>query len=492
MDISHKQALDKVPVLVLLYSYMKLGEVIEQIKKVGSYLVTVTAFDKKKEEGNLTHYIFREQFPTDDIVPSLDQCVRLLGIERKESTPEVIRPPKKEGKPLRIAIITHFNRCEDGYSPARAVRNQIKLLKRYNHNVVFFCAEGSSVDFECETRRVVPRFKRQKGIVDEKAKQRTIEMLEKELVGFDLAITHDFFIDDCITYREAIKECKVDIKWLHWARSGVGHPIDFAMPNARYVNMNFSDAGIFASRINVPINKVRVIFNEKDAEWAFSWHPLTTQISNKLRLWEKQIVETLPICTTRQNAKGVDSVIRVFGELKAQGNRVALIICNSNAKNRQADIDEKVKFGKECGLDENDLLYVSTLGGPTFDLSRGIPYQVVMQLFQISNLFVFPTIAEVCSNAILEAAMAKNLLVLNQSLPSLADFVERDDVIFFPFSSNQNVDFSGRRKEEIEKLAKEISRVISSNSVDHTFRYVWSRHSSESIYYNMLAPILYE
>lgn len=467
-----------------------LDSAIRDAKALGSYLVTVTTRDKSRTENDLTHSIFREDFLADDIMPSLDSCVRALGIKARQPIP-IVEPPivLGEKKPLRIAILSHFNRCPDSYSPGKAVKNQIKILKNYGHEVVFFVAEGSKMEMDCEIRPVVPKFKREKCVVNEDAKSRFIKVLREQLVGFDLAITHDFYIDNCITYREAIKECGVNIKWLHWARSGVGRLIDFKMENARFVYMNKTDVGYFAEKINVDSKDVRVVFNEKDPSFMFGWEEQTKKISNKLRLWEKDIIQTYPLCTTRMDAKGLNMVIEVFGKLKKAGKQVALIICNSNGRRRIDEIMAKQNFAMDLGLDENDILFTSTLDNST---ESELSYKSVVQLFQVSNLFVFPTIAEVCSNVMLEASMAKNLLVVNQDLPSLMDFADENSVLKYPFTSSREIHYRGRDDRSLEDLAKKIIEQIESNKADKQMRRVWGAHNSDTIYNKMLKPILSE
>lgn len=470
-----------------------LDGVIRKATDLDSYLVTITTKDKSKEESDLKHYVFRREFPLDDVIPSLDACVKTFGVKPPKEV-DIIIPPKieKEVKPLKIAIVTHFNRAPDSYSPGRAVRNQIKMLLEYGHEVVFFVTEGSTLDVGCEMRPVMPKFKREKNIVNEDAKKKIIDILRRELTSdFDIAITHDFYIDDCITFREAIKESSVPIKWIHWARSGIGHPIDFKMDNAKYVYMNYADAGIFANRIGVTEDKVRVIFNEKDPSLFFNWSPITKYISDHMRLWEKDIIQTYPMCTTRMGAKGLNSVISTFAKLKELGNNVCLIIPNSNGKRRKDDINSQLEHAKSLGLTDQDIVFTSTLSNDEFQIHSEVPNKVVAELMQLSNLFIFPTIAEVGPNVLLEASMTKNLLVLNEDLPLLFDFADEGSVLKYPFTSSRNMHYSGRDDNSIERLAKDIIGQLKSNKSDVQFRRIWKAHNTHSIY-GMIRDVLYE
>lgn len=473
---------------------INLDFIYNEAKRLGSYILVATIRDKSKTEGDLTHYLVQEDFPRDDIVSSIDSALRTMNIKNTPAAQYTQSPVLKQpGKPLKIAIITHFNRCPDSYSPGKAVKNQIKMLMQHGHQVVFFTMEGSKLDIGCEMRPKVPAFKREKNVVNEDAKQRMIDMLREELTSdFDIAITHDLYIDDCITYREAIKECGVNIPWVHWARSGVGHPINFNMPNALYVYMNYADIDRFAKNIGVTVNRVRVVFNEKDPSFFNHWNPITKMVSDKMRLWEKDVIQTFPMCTTRMAAKGLDSVLRAFSELKKLGQKVCLVVCNSNGRHRLSEIDSKMAYAKELGLDETDFCFTSTFANEEFVIHSEVPNDVVAQLMQISNLFIFPTHAEVCSNVLLEASMSKNLLVLNEDLPCLFDFADRSAVLSFPFTSNFSIHYSERTDEAYNNLAKQIIGQLKSNKSDMQFRHVWRNHNIETVYYNQLEPLIFE
>jgi len=471
-----------------------LDNAIKRAKELDSYLITVTTKDKTKKENDLNHDIFTQEFPVKEIVSSLDASVRSLDITPPQITP-VVKPPKvyKDRKPLKIAILTHFHKMPESFSPARAVRNQVKMLQQYGHEVVFFTTEGSTAEVGCEMRNLVPRFKREKWVVNEEAKQKFIDVLREQLTSdFDLAISHDFYIDDCITYREAIRECGVPIKWLHWARSGVGKPLDFTMDNARYVYMNYADAGNFAKSIGVSSSKIRIVFNEKDPSLLYSWDSTSKMISDKMRLWEKDIIQVYGICTTRMEDKGLNSIIHMMGILKSIGQKVALVVCNANGRKKVEEIKNRIEFAKHHGLTEDDIVFTSFLANDEHQIESEVKNKVVSDLMQVANLFMFPTMAEVCSNLLLEASMAKNLIVINEDLPSLRDFVNDNAVLKYPWTSHKSLHFQGRNEESLTKLAKQIIGQLRSNKADLQFRHVWKHHNLESIYRDMLEPILYE
>lgn len=469
-----------------------LDSIIQDAKKMGSYFITVTINDKYKIENALKHYVFREKFSTDVVVASLDDCVNQLNI-KLEKPVDVIIPPKVYDKKrlLKIAIITHFNRAPESYSPARAVKNQIKLLAEHGHEVVFFVVEGSKLDVGCEMRPMVPRFSRKKNVIDQETKKKFIEVLKKELVGFDIAITHDLFLQDTITYSEAIRECGIDIPWLHFARSGIGHSMTFAMPNAKFVYLNYHDVGNFARAIKVKPEQCRTVFNEKEIVYMFNFHPVTKMIINKFELWNRDVIQTYPICSTRIAAKGLRDIIRVFVELKRLGNKVALIVPNANGRRRVDDLRREQEIAQEYGLNKDEFIFTSLLSNKEYKIESEVPNIVCAELMQISNLFLAASRAEVGPQTLLEASMARNLIVVNEDLPLMYDFVNKKKVLSYPFTSNHSVHYTGRTEENYKELAKKIVVRLREDWADRQFRFVWRQHNAETIY-RMLEGVLYE
>jgi glycosyltransferase involved in cell wall biosynthesis len=212
-------------------------------------------------------------------------------------------------------------------------------------------------------------------------------------------------------------------------------------------------------------------------------------ISDHMELSKKDIIQTYPICTTRMDAKGINDVIRVFANLKKSGKDVALIICNSNGRKMTEEIKYKLQYAYSLGLTDKDIVFTSTLANDEYQIDSEVPNVVVSQLFKISNLFVLATKAEVCSNILLEASLANNLIVINSDVPCLRDFVTETSALTFPFSSDQSIHYDFIN---IESLCKDIIFEIDNNKADKQMRYVWRNHGRQAIYKNMLEPVLYE
>jgi len=256
--------------------------------------------------------------------------------------------------------------------------------------------------------------------------------------------------------------------------------------------MNHVDVPRLAKSIGVPEEKVRVIFNDKDARIFFDWHPITRQIADKIDLFNRDIIQTYPLCTTRMDAKGIDKVIKVFAELKKLGQNVLLVICNSNGRKPQyqEQIGRKIEYAKSQGLEENDIFFTSQLSKET---RSGVPRDVVKDLMQISNLFVFPSTSEVCSNVLLEASMTKQLVVLNKTFPPLFDFGDEEKTVMaHEFGSTRGVSFRANTQSAHKELAKKIIAQIEQSKPLQQFKKIHRMCNIDTLYKEQWKPILEE
>jgi len=390
----------------------------------------------------------------------------------------------------KIAILTSFRQMPESYSLVNDIIDQIKLLNKYGHEVTFFAQKScEGVGIECNKACILPHFKLEKNVVNDEFKDKLIKIFNRELSKFDVVITHDLmYLQSYITYRAAIMECKADVKWIHWAHSANRDDLRLKMPHAKYVYMNYTDLSRWTRSINVELDDARVVFNDKDPQLFFSWHDITKQIGEKIDLINPDIMQTYPMCSTRMDSKGIDHVIRTFAALKRLNNKVLLVICNSNGRKRADEIQAKMDFAKKQGLTE--IFFTSTLSDKT---SRQVPRQVVRDLMLISNLFIFPSLSEVCSNVVLEASMCKQLLVLNKSFPSLFDFGEEGKTCLgHKFGSLVQADFKFRNLTEYDYLARTIQQQLLINKPLMQQRKILKMTNIDTIYRDQLEPLILE
>jgi hypothetical protein len=92
-------------------------------------------------------------------------------------------------------------------------------------------------------------------------------------------------------------------------------------------------------------------------------------------------------------------------------------------------------------------MFTSTYDVPKYEYS--IPHKTVVDLFKLSNLFIFPTVSEVCPLILQEAALTNNLIVSNADFPSLMEITGPNGALFFQFgSAHHNVSYGNNTEKE--------------------------------------------
>lgn len=380
----------------------------------------------------------------------------------------------------------------ESYSLVADVKDQIKALVKYGHDVVFYAQEGcDGKGIDCEVRAILPHFRLEKDVESVEAKKKLVEIFEKELKDFDVVIEHDLiYLRQYFTYRKAIMEAKLpNVKWVHWAHSFI-NGVSIKMPKSKYVYMNYIDVSRFAKSIGVEVDDVRVVFNDKDARLFFDWDNISKQVAEKYDVMNADIMQTYPLCTTRWNSKGIDHVIKIFGKLKKLDNKVMLVFCNANARKLAEEVDNKLKMAYAEGLTEREICCTSTISPETVG---GVPRRVVRDLMQVSNLFIFPSVSEVCSNALLEASMSKQLLVLNKDFPAMFDFGEDGKTcLSYNFGSLVRTGYRYRNSDSYMEVAKVIHQHLEHSKSNQQFLKIKKACNIDTIYKKQLLPLLYE
>ena len=111
--------------------------------------------------------------------------------------------------------------------------------------------------------------------------------------------------------------------------------------------------------------------------------------------------------------KRFEKAAALAGAIKSgEEKNVKLVFCDFPS----ADIPPRIykamirMEGKKYGLDAEDILFTSDVGYPD-----GFPRQGVLELFQLSNLFICPSYSESFGLTVLEAGSRGNFLVLNEA-----------------------------------------------------------------------------
>lgn len=414
-----------------------------------------------------------------------------------------------------IAILTTFYEFSSAYSLCSVVESQLIALVKHGYRTILFVHDNfvgeSNVPKGVEIRKVIPRFK----LIDYSGHQNVTEdfneqvetayqTLKEHTKDIDIIIEHDlifqgWFLPYCVAIHKLADE--TNIKWFHWVHSvpnlmpnGLEYPhtLRYRLPrNSKLVYLNNHQIIRAAESYGAYPKDVRIIYNSVDPRLFQQLDTFVIQLINEYDLLSADFLQVYPVSTPRMvEGKGLKHLINIFGALKKNGKRVRLIVCNAhaNADKEKELIEEMYDFAITKGLNKLDLIFTS-LKDKEYEL--GVPRHIVSQLFQLSNLFIFPTTSENCSLILLEAMLSKNILVLNDSVPQLREF-GGEDALYFKFGGlDEKTDISNPDN-YYNDIAKIIISEMSVNKALKGSNKIKQQFNYDYIFKNQIEPLFYE
>lgn len=414
----------------------------------------------------------------------------------------------------RVAILTSFYEFDRAYSLVSVVEAQLRALVKFGYKPVLVTLDifkdDDKVPEGVELRKTIP----QTLLIDYSNNQpiaktfmddvkKIYEGMKKGLEGVDIVIEHDlifqgWFLPFCVAIHRLAKEEKM--KWFHWVHSapsakpdvGMPHSLRYKLPeNSKLVYLNNKHVVNAAEMYGIYPKDVRVVYNPMDARLFLNLHPLIDKLIQKYDILNADFLNIYPLSTTRINAKQGDTVIEIMAHLKKMGHKVKLVFCNAHANDRREKqvIAEKLSFANERGLSANDVVFTSLEGK---EYEKGVPKEVVSQLFMLSNLFIFPSNSENCSLVLLEAMLTKNLLVLNSNawLP-FREFA-KENALYFDFGSFQHPSNTEDRERYLGDIAKIIVSEMKTNKALKASVDIKKHFNFEVIFKSQIEPLFYE
>jgi len=365
-----------------------------------------------------------------------------------------------------VAILTTFQDLPSTYGLVPVVLNQIKMLVKYGYEVGFYTQAGFEDHLDAgdvpEGAEMIPRVpfchlydyrylssKKQKHDVPPEGirhegnnKNKTnfdkqVKLIEDELdswlMEYPTIITHDILLQTWfLPHNQAIRniaERHPEIRWIHWLHSGPSprpkklkhpHTLRFTgMPNSVFVSPNETMRQKFAEMYNVPLKNVRTVYHTIDPVKWFELHPLSIELIEKHRLYN---CDGLVVWATRMDhptPKGMDKAVHLLGRMNRFAD-IKLLFLNSASDTPQAKGNMKFlkNEAREWGLPPENLIFSSEMGSKW---EKGVPHEVVKNMYSIGNIFILPSQTETFSLAMLEASLHKNMLILNENLAVLSE-----------------------------------------------------------------------
>lgn len=426
----------------------------------------------------------------------------------------------------KVAVLAVLSSFERTYSVAGVALSQLELLSKHGHELVFITTD----DFDDHDKlplgvevRTYPRFT---APFDELVADVEFEtyvnlvgrVLAEHLKDCTTCITHDVaFLDSFVPVNWAARKAAArlpELWWLHWMHSApssrprslpypkIGRYSEF--PNSEMVYLNHTDVPRVAEMFCIPQSKVRVVHNWCDPISFFSLHPLSIEIMDQTKLLSRDFVCVYP--TRLTPAKQPEKALKLLSYVEKLGFSVLLVLCNSysNAETEKEYAQKLYSQALKLGLDPSSLCLTSTVQSrwcvdSEHNIELGVPQEVISDLFRLSDLFILPSLSEACSLILLEAAISKNCLVLNEDLWSMFEFgghktkgPASDKAIYMSFGSVLRP-VTGYQPNEVawfQARAKELVDFLQSDPAMRSFRYVRKHHNPDWIYHNQIAPLL--
>lgn len=458
-------------------------------------------------------YQEKESLKVEFIPPTLPSVLPIVSKNDDYLVQDGVKKPIKHKK---IAIFTVFAGADPGFALHVGTYARAKMMveKGIDFDLLVqtnFELNENDNSFQSllpHIKKVIPHIRIRKWTQDEKQVKENAEILKTELIKilepYDIVITHDLIYQEAyIAHNIAIHYLASKlphIKWLHWIHSGPKLPritnewprelLHRLPPNSKIVYMNETDALRIAESYGTTLDNVRVVYNTKDVGDFFDFTDEAKTLIRENDILNADVVQTFPFSTPRHEAKQVKKVIRLFGAIKKNGYKVKLILCNAHGNRHIEMVEELRTYGEKNGLIKEDLILTSEQG-----FIRGVPRKTIANLFQISDLFIFPSTSEVCPNVLLEAAVAGNFLVINGSLPCLKEFTGPKALDNWGFSSAYTtVNFPS---EDVEKRwYTEVAQVIVAELMKersyHTKKFAYRHYNFKYIFDKQFLPMVSE
>ncbi|HYN82266.1 MAG TPA: hypothetical protein VES88_12240 [Gemmatimonadaceae bacterium] len=370
---------------------------------------------------------------------------------------------------MHVAVITTFVELFEAFSLCNVVSTQLQMLRHNGHHVTFvagdgFMSQGAYAHPAIEQIRLpVLHVTHESDLADRPAAFRSdVDFVKGRLrpaiERCDVAITHDIlYLLQHLAYNIACRELALEfpnVRWLHWIHSAAEAHVDFPrgdprrarftpFPFGTIVYPNRTDAFRVAQQFGLPEDAVAVVPHAIDIAECYGFHPLTRAMVEHFGLERPDVLSVYP--TRLDRGKQAERAVRLFAEIKRAGASVALVIANFHSTGeRFVRYREEISAeAARLGLTPNEVVFTSNLpplpGMPGPAMTRTaieLPHQVVQDLFRLTNVYVHPSASETYSLVCQEAAIAGNLLVLNEDFPAMRELYG-DAALYAHFCSSQ-------------------------------------------------------
>jgi len=357
----------------------------------------------------------------------------------------------------KVALFTTFFEATSGYSLIAVAETQLRMLLDHGYSPVvlvqdnFVEPEPPSVwrDEVVELRRVVPFMHLNNGIAEDFEERTGLiqSALADALGDVEVCITHDIILQTSYKeHNQAMRryaETRPDLLWLHWIHScptpgDADYPGDcrYRTPPGYVVYPNSTDLPRVCQTYRLGGQEWRAVASRTahsiDPLAVWPYDQLTKDLANKSDLLSGDVACIYPARLDR--GKQPEKIIRLLAGVDKLGYDPRLLVVDwqSTGERFQRYIDELLDLSAKLGM-LGKVNFTSRLDDRC---SQGVPRRVVLELMDLSNVYVHPSRIETYSLTVHEAMLRGCLCVLNGDLPVMTE-LWGDCAIYMDFGSDR-------------------------------------------------------
>jgi len=344
----------------------------------------------------------------------------------------------------KVTIFTTFTGADQAYSLNRVTQDQIKMLLLNGYEPTVITAEGfKPIEMYAHpkvTIKNIPNVPVSNEARMDNTFNQDIRRLEGALTEIlkdtDICITHDIIYQAAALKHQiaAKRVAKVypKLRWLHWIHSATpparladmtqhfadefAKEIRNKFPNSFLVYFNSWFIPAVAKSFDVEQNEVKLVPHATDFCRFKKYEKNTIKLVRAKDMLSADAIAVYPVRLDR--GKQVQYVIEVMAMLKTLEKSVRVIIADfhSTGGDKVTYRDELKKMAAQWGLNEQEITFTSEFL-PEWHLE--VPYQVIGDLMDLANTFIFPSCSESYSLITQESGLSRQAQVLNFNLTPL-------------------------------------------------------------------------
>lgn len=419
----------------------------------------------------------------------------------------------------RVYLLTNFSGYLKSYSPIIIVSQQIQMFKRAGYEPVLITSQDwnppeTSIFASVDTKRL-SRVNIDGTTVDQ-AFEDDVDMLYDELNDIledeSVVFTHDLiFLPDYVKLNVAARRIAMErpsIEWAHLIHSATapGSLIkERAMYGEKYLELLSSkfpnSVVMYPNAYDIPRVAVNYSYEENEiVEVPHSTNPvegmsrITIRLYDELELWKPEILMVYPLRLDR--GKYAEADVYLMAGCKANDMASHVVFCDF-----QSTGGDKVTYREELkALAESlDVLdRVTFLSEFDESASMEVPHEVVLELFQLSNVFALPSKSETYSLIAQEAMLKGNLCLLNHDFAPFRQIYGKN-ALYKQFDG-ANIGFDGQDgaittthepiTEYYRHMASNIKYYLENEKVIQAKTWVRTKRNPDYVFRNYIEPLL--